>query len=187
MKALFLIVSAFLSLQNLFAAGSTVVEVSNVKTIEVHEKVIRIRADAIYKTRIVSDESHGDAQVFGQPAQWIHGKIDDGIFEIKAYEVHYNDPKNEHLGERAALAERWKKLWEETKAKARLIKAGDSITISFQGEETIIRGFKIVEVSGPGTIQTKAGQAGAGQPATRSESKSEGRDKAQPEAEGRSR
>ena len=187
MKALLLIASACLSLQNLFAAGSTVVEVSNVKTIEVHEEVIRIRADAMYKTRIVSDESHGDTQVFGRPAQWIHGKIDDGIFEIKAYEVHYNDPKNEHLAERAELAERWKKLWEDTKAKARLIKAGNSITISFKGEETIIRGFKIVEVAGPGIIQTKAEQVGAGQPATRPESKSEGSDKPQPESEGRSR
>jgi hypothetical protein len=158
MKALPLIASACLSLQNLFAAGSTVVEVSNVKTIEVCENVIRIRADAMYKARIVSDEPHGDAQVFGQPAQWIHGKMDDGVFEIKTYEVNFNDPKSEHLAERAELAERWKKLWEETKAKARLIKTGDSITISFQGEETIIRGFKIVEVAGPGTIQTKAEQ-----------------------------
>jgi hypothetical protein len=155
MKALPLIVSACLSFQNLFAAGSTMVEVSNVKTIEVHEKVIRIRADAMYKTRIVSDQSHGDAQVFGQPAQWIHGKIDDGIFEIKTYEVHYNDPKKENQAERDSLTERWKKLWEETKAKARRIKVGDSITISFQGEEAIISGFRIVKVAGPGTIQTK--------------------------------
>jgi hypothetical protein len=113
----------------------------------------------MYKTRIVSDVSHGDAQVYGQPAQWVHGKIIDGVFEIKAYEVDDNDPKNEHLAERAALADQWKKLWEETKAKARLIEEGDSIAISFQGEETIIRGFKIVKVAGPGTLQTKAEQA----------------------------
>jgi hypothetical protein len=159
MKALLLVLSVCLSLQTVFAAGSTLVEVSNVKTIEVNEDVIRIRADAMYKTRIVSDESHGDARVGSEPAQWIHGKIVDGIFEVKTYEVHYNDPKNERLDERAALAEQWKKIWEETKAKARLIKAGDSITISFQREETIIRGFRIVKVAGPGTIQTKAEQA----------------------------
>jgi hypothetical protein len=158
MKALLLIASACLSLQNLFAAGSTVVEVSNVRTVEVHEDVIRVRADGMCKTRIVSDELHGDDRVGSQSAQWIYGKMENGAFEIKAYEVDWEDPRNEHKDERAKLAEQWKKLWEETKAKARLIKAGDSITISFQGEETIIRGFQIVKVAGPGTIQTKAEQ-----------------------------
>ncbi len=187
MKALLLVLSVCLSLQAVFAAGSTVVAVSNVRTIEVHEDVIRIRADGMYKTRIVSDELHGDGRVGSQSAQWIHGKMENGVFEIKTYEVDWEDPRNEHKDDRAKLAEQWKKLWEETKAKASLIKAGDSITISFQGEETIIRGFEIVKVAGPGTIQTKAEQAGTGQPATRPESKSKGSGKPQSEAEGRSR
>lgn len=185
MKALHRVASACLSLQTVFAGGSSQVDVSNVKTIEVHEDVIRIQADAMYRTRIVSDEAHGSGEVAGKPAQWIYGQMYDGILEIKTYEVHWDDPKNEHLAERTALAEQWKKIWLETKAKARLIKAGDAITIVFQGEETIISGFKIVKVTGPGTIHTKAEQASTGQPPTSPESKPEGKQKPQPKAEAR--
>ncbi len=47
---------------------------------------------------------------------------------------------------------------------------------------------RIRSASPPGdTLKSQAEQGGAGQPATRPESKSEGSDKSQPEAEGRSR
>jgi hypothetical protein len=46
---------------------------------------------------------------------------------------------------------------------------------------------KSIEVVSPAVVIPKVEQAGAGQPATRPESKSEGGDKPQPEAEGRSR
>lgn len=55
------------------------------------------------------------------------------------------------------------------------------------GDEWLIRAeFDELEVAGQ-RIETKAEQAGTGQPATRPESKSEGSDKPQPEAEGGSR
>ena len=60
----------------------------------------------------------------------------------------------------------------------------DSVSPSKTRSEKVLVSLDAIEVA---LTKKKAEQAGTGQPATRSQSKSEGSDKPQPEAEGRSR
>ena len=135
MKTTLLQCLLFLAFPMIALAGgnSSVVEIENVVEIKVEEKRITLKGSAVIKRRVISTKEKGDTSVFGQPAQWLHAKVDQAVFEIVPYFTPdiQGVPTGGHSQEELKrLSEKW---WKRTHADALKIKKGDSVTIGYQG------------------------------------------------------
>jgi hypothetical protein len=98
----------------------------------------------------MSTAEKGDATAFGQPAQWVHAKVDEAVFEVVPYFTPDIEgvPTGGHSEEELKqLSDKW---WPPTHAEAKRIKVGDAITIRYQGNRTTINGLRVTKIVGYG-------------------------------------
>lgn len=156
MIALGLLVSALLPC---WAGGnSSVVELDKVSSIKIEKDKITIVGTGMLRKRVLSDAKHGDATVFGQPAQMLYAKVTDCTFEVIPYHVGDDiegvpgpSPTN-MTPEMKAQSMKW---WEGTLADARKIKVGDAITLGFQREKMTITSVYVTHILGSGSLRVK--------------------------------
>lgn len=135
------------------AGGNTsIVEIDKVSEVKVEENKITIQGSAVVKRLVMSTVEMGDATVFGQPAQWLYAKVENAVFEIVPYFSPGIEgvPTGGHNDEELKLlSDKW---WEATRADAAKIKTGDSLTIGYQGDQTVISGMRVTKIVGYGTL-----------------------------------
>ena len=154
MKSLFLCLCSIFALPLFVLAGgnTSIVEIDRVSEIKVEEKRITIKASAVIRRRVMSTAEKGDTTVFGQPAQWLHAKVDEAVFVV----VPYDSPDIEGVPTGGHSEEELKQLsdtwWKDTIAKAAQIKVGDAVTIGYQGDQTTINGVRVTRIIGYGTF-----------------------------------
>jgi len=156
MKNLLLRIFAIVALPQLVVAGgnTSIVEIKEVSEIKIEDKKVIIKGSAVVRRRIMSPAEKGDTTVFGQPAQWIYAKADNAIFEI----VPYFTPgiKGVPGGGREKEMKRLRdKQWTGLLASAATTKKGDTITIGYQGDQTIFDSFYLSKIVGFGSLTKK--------------------------------
>ena len=140
------------------AGGNTsIVAIDKVTSVKVEEKKIIIRGSAVIKRRVMSTKEKGDGTVFGQPAQWLHAKVDDCVFEVIPY---FGRPDIEGVPTGGHSEEELKRLsdkwWVEIHAVGKKIKMGDAVGIGYQGDITTINGVRVSKIVGYGSITIAA-------------------------------
>ncbi len=187
MKPILFIVLGFLTSVSLLLGGgnTSVVHLSVVHSVKVEPAKITIIWTGYVELRVMTDGEPATSSVFGQPAQLVRAKTTRGTFEIIPYS---SNPEIKGVPTGGHSSDELKKLsaqwWKEMKERYASVRAGDSVTIGYQEDRITISEFQIQGIIGAGTLTVTSksktsSQAGAGQPAIRSESK--------PDAEGRSR
>ncbi|MEN8773830.1 MAG: hypothetical protein ABF379_07240 [Akkermansiaceae bacterium] len=157
MKIIILTVSLFTALiQFSFAGGNTsVVDLDKVISIKIEEHKITIVGSGMIRKRVASDAEHGDASVFGQPAQMLHAKAVDCTFVIVPY--HVNDklegvpgpsPRN-MTDEMKAQSMKW---WKGTLETAKKVKEGEALTIGYQREQMTFTSYFVSQIKGSGSL-----------------------------------
>jgi hypothetical protein len=147
-------------IQGLLAGGNTsVVQLAKVTSIVIEDQRIVFRGHGMVMARVITDQEHGDASVFGGPAQMLHARVEDGEFEVRPYFAEAVDASSKLSGvseeERKEYFEKGQKWWKETVAKVREMKVGDAVTIGYQGDEMTLKGFRVVKIVGVGSITRK--------------------------------
>lgn len=158
MKTIFGVVGLFVGLvQGVLAGGNTsVVKLNEVTSIVIEDQRIIIRGHGMVMGRVITDREHGDAKVFGGPAQMMHALVEDGEFEVHPYFTEAAEDGNHLTGltdeQRKEYFEKGQKWWKETVAKVREMKVGDAVTIGYQEDEMTLKGFRVVKIVGVGSI-----------------------------------
>lgn len=153
MKSLLLGLAIVLATPLLALGGgnSSIVEISKVTEITFDLEKITIKGSGIVKRRVMSTKEKGDDRVFGQPAQWLHAKVDEAVFEIVPYFTPgiVGVPTGGHSDEELqALSDKW---WASTLKSAAKIQVGDQVRIGYQGDITTINGYQVTKMVGYGT------------------------------------
>lgn len=129
------------------------VEIEKVTEIKIEKNKITIKGDGIVKRRVISTAEKRDETVFGLPAQWLHAKAEDTVFEV----VPYFTPDIEGVSTGGHSEEELKELsakaWVKTLATAKEIKVGEKLAINYQGDRITINGYWITKVVGYGSIR----------------------------------
>jgi hypothetical protein len=157
MKTIILTASLITALiQASFAGGNTsVVDLDKVTSIKIEGNKITIVGSGMVRKRVASDAEHGDASVFGQPAQMLHAKAVDCIFIIVPYHVNEElegvpgpSPRN-MTDEMKAQSMKW---WKGTLEVAKKIKEGQALTIGYQREQMTFTSYFVSQVIGSGSL-----------------------------------
>ncbi|MGC6465745.1 MAG: hypothetical protein ACON5N_09180 [Akkermansiaceae bacterium] len=151
--------SLLLSLLPCLAGGnSSIVDLDKVTSIKIEDGKITIVGDGMIRKRVISDQAHGDAKVFGQPAQMLHAKVRDCTFEIVPYHVG-DDLKGvpgpapkDMTPEMKAQSQKW---WQGTLESAKTIKVGDAITIGYQREKMTLTSVWVSHIIGSGSLRLR--------------------------------
>mgnify|MGYP000034519045 FL=1 len=157
MKAILLSFSLFTALIRLSIAGgnTSVVDLDKVISIKIEENKITIVGSGMIRKRVASDAEHGDASVFGQPAQMLHAKAVDCKFVIVPY--HVNDklegvpgpsPRN-MTDEMKAQSMKW---WKGTLETAKKVKKGEALTIGYPREQMTFTSYFVSQIIGSGSL-----------------------------------
>ncbi len=140
------------------AGGNTsIVEISKVSDITFEEKKITIKGDGVVRRRIMCTEEKSDSKVFGQPGQWFHAKVRDGVFEIIPY-----DSRPEIKGVPSGgpmtpeMQKRIDRIWNDMVARARQVKVGGGVTIGYQADVTTLNGVRLTRIVGWGSVRAIA-------------------------------
>ena len=154
MKTLWLCVSLLLAFPLVALAGgnSSLVKLHKITEIKVEDQKITIKGSGVVIRRLMSTSEKGDGSVFGQPAQWVHAKVTDAVFEVVPYFTSgiVGVPTGGHKKEELErLSKEW---WAGTHEDAKQIKVGDAVTIGYQGDQTTINGFQITKMIGYGSV-----------------------------------
>lgn len=159
MKTLLLCSIVALPLLGLAGGNSSIVEIDKVTEIKVEEKKITIKGSAVIKRRVMSTAEKGDTTVFGQPAQWLHAKVKEAVFEVVPYFTPGIEgvPTGGHTDEE--LKRQSDKWWVTTHADAAKIKKGGAVTIGYQGDQTTINGVRVTRIVGYGSVAVKGERA----------------------------
>lgn len=157
----YLLVFAFITatLQHSFAGGITsIVELDKVTSITIEAERIIIVGSGMLKKRVMSDAKHCDGTAFGQPTQLLYAKVTDCEFEVIPYHIRSDvkgvpgpDPEN-ITPEMKARSMKW---WADTLAKAKEIRVGDAITISYQREKMSITSVYVTKIVGSGGLRVR--------------------------------
>lgn len=116
-------------------------ELDRVASIKIGAEKISIVGSGMIRKRVMSDVEHGDDSAFGQPAQWLHGKVSDCEFEVIPYysrsdvEGVLGPGRANRTPETKAQSVKW---WKDTLARAKEISVGDAITTGYQREKMTI-------------------------------------------------
>lgn len=191
MRNLSITLITLLSLVSLaFAGGNTsIAELSEVHSVKVEDHKITIVGSGFVIFRAMTDEKHqtNNDAVFGQPAQTVHIRATRGVFEMIPY---FSNPEIKGVPTGGHTNEELKKLskkwWSEQMLTFKKIKAGDSITIGYQQDQTTLSEFQVQGIIGAGSVtihpkKQKAEQGNAVQPAPTVDAKAEIDEKAKPE------
>ena len=156
MKTPLFVLCAIIALSQIVRAGgnTSIVEVDRVSEITIEDDRIIIKGNAVIKRRVLSTKEKGDTSVFGQPAQWLHAKVENAVFEVVPYFTHGIEgvPAGNNEEELKRLSEEW---WKSIHAAAKEIKKGDSVTIGYQGDRTTILGYHVTKIVGYGSVSVK--------------------------------
>ena len=153
-----LVLFSTLLLQSMAGGNSSIVELDKVSSIKIEKDRITIIGTGMVRKRVFSNAEHGDATVFGQPAQMLHAKVIDCVFVVVPY--HVNDalkgvpgpsPKN-MTPEMIARSKKW---WAGTLESANGIKVGDSITIGYQREQMTLTSVHVTRIIGSGSLRLR--------------------------------
>jgi hypothetical protein len=157
MKTPLVVLCSIIALSQIVRAGgnTSIVQVGRVSEITIEDQRIIIKGNAVIKRRVLSAEEKGDTSVFGQPAQWLHAKVENAVFEVVPYftpgiEGVPTGSNNEE--ELKRLSEEW---WKSIHTAAKEIKVGDSVTIGYQGDRTTILGYRVTKIVGYGSVSVK--------------------------------
>jgi hypothetical protein len=142
-----------------FAGGNTsIVELAKVTSIKIEAERIIIVGSGMLRKRVMSDAEHANDTAFGQPALWFHAKVKNCEFEVIPYHLRSDvkgvpgpDPKNITPAMKAQ-SEKW---WKGTLGRAKEIRVGDAITISFQREKMTITSVYITHIVGSGSMRVR--------------------------------
>ena len=157
MKTIILTVSLITSLIQFSLAGgnTSVVDLDKVTSIKVEGNTITIVGSGMIRKRVASDAKHGDASVFGQPAQMLHAKAVDCTFVIVPYHVNEKlkgvpgtSPRN-MTDEMKTQSMKW---WKGTLEVAKKIKEGEALTIGYQREQMTFTSYFVSQIIGSGSL-----------------------------------
>ena len=97
------------------------------------------------------------SKVFGQPAQWFHARVRDGVFEIIPYHSR-PEIKGAHSGGPMTpeMQERIDRIWNVMVARARQVKMGGGVTIGYQADVTTLNGVRLTHIVGWGSVKAIA-------------------------------
>lgn len=157
MKTASLTMSLLLGIAQFTVAGgnSSIVELDRVTSIKIEKEKVTIIGDGIVRKRVMSDPEHGDGSAFGQPAQWIHAKVEGCTFEIVPYFSRTDiggvpGPSPDKLT--PEMKEKTRMWWKGFLATAKKVKAGDAVTIGYQQDRMIIKSVYVESIIGSGSL-----------------------------------
>ncbi len=138
--------------------NSSIVNLDKVTSIKIEDEKITIVGSGMLQKRVLSDTEHGDATVFGQPAQMLYARVTDCTFEVVPYHSREDvkgvpgpSPKD-MTPEMKAQSMKW---WAQKLIAAKKIKVGDAITIGFQREKMTLTSVYVTHIVGSGSLQVK--------------------------------
>ncbi len=142
-------------LQSSAGGNTSVVDLEKVSSIKIEENKITIVGTGMIRKRVASDAEHGDASVFGHPAQMLHAKAIDCTFIVIPYQVNDDlkgvpgpSPRN-MTDEMKAQSLKW---WKGTLENAQKIKTGDSLRIGYQREQMVLTSYHVTKIVGSGSL-----------------------------------
>ena len=143
------------------AGGNSSIANITVTSIEIEAEKIIIKGNGKLAKRVMSDAEHGDATAFGQPAQMLHARLRECVFEVIPYHHRMGEVKGVPTGQATPkMVEQCKKWWEGTLAKAKEIKVGDRLQIGLQRERMTMVGLEVTYVVGSGSLTVAKPVAG---------------------------
>lgn len=170
MNRLFTLALAIFTTQWAQAGGNTsIVEISSVTSVKIEEQKITIVGTGVVRFPVMTTtehQTHSD-EILGQKIQWVYAKTTSGVFEIIPY---FSRDDIEGVGTGGHASQELKTLgakwWAEAVETCKRIKAGDRITIGYQGDLRLIGGYQVKSAVGWGSVtirpdKTNVEQTGA--------------------------